>query len=139
MNWGKGLITGMAIFMLFILSMCFYMFRIPADEYDHQYYEKGLNFNADFAKEQQVLKDHAQPQIALNGAIVDINFAGPATGTAKFIRPSSAALDKSFAIETGNQTAAKLPVNSLAKGRWRLLLQWQSGKKQYLYQQELNL
>ncbi|MFD2872925.1 FixH family protein [Mucilaginibacter ximonensis] len=139
MNWGKGLITGMAIFMLFILSMCFYMFRIPADEYDHQYYEKGLSFNADFAKEQQVLKDHAQPQILLDGEIVNVSFTGPAFGTAKFIRPSSAAQDKSFAIETGNQTLAKLPVSGLAKGRWHLLLQWQSGKKQYLYQQELNL
>ncbi len=41
MNWGKGIITGMIIFMLFILSMCIYMFRMPADEYDHQYYEKA--------------------------------------------------------------------------------------------------
>ena len=139
MNWGKGLITGMAIFMLFILSMCIYMFRVPADEYDHQYYEKGLSFNADLAKERLVVADRAQPQIIVAGTAITVTFTRPAKGTAKFIRPSSAAQDKSFAIETGDQTVTALPVGALAKGRWNLLLEWQSGQKHYLYQQQVTL
>ena len=139
MNWGKGLILGMSVFMLFILSMCFYMFRVPADEYDHQYYEKGLGFNADFAKERQVVTDHAEPKVTVTGNTVIVAFTAPATGTAKFIRPSSASQDKGYAINTRTQNTVALPVGQLAKGRWHIQLEWQSGKKQYLYQQELSL
>jgi hypothetical protein len=139
MNWGKGIITGMAIFMLFILSMCFYMFRVPADEYDHQYYEKGLRFNADYDKERQVITDHAQPKVTVAGDGIILAFTTAARGTAKFIRPSSAAQDQRFALETGPDGTARLPVGALAKGRWHLLLEWQSGQKHYLYQQELTL
>ncbi|MFA6083960.1 FixH family protein [Mucilaginibacter sp.] len=139
MNWGKGIIAGMIIFMLFILSMCIYMFRMPKDEYDHQYYEKGLSFNQDYAKERQVLADQAQPQIRVTGAEVTIAFTGPAKGTAKFIRPSSAAMDKTFNIQTGAEKTALLPVGSLARGRWRILLEWESGSKNYLYEKEVAL
>ncbi|MCQ6959224.1 FixH family protein [Mucilaginibacter aquariorum] len=139
MNWGKGLITGMAIFMLFILSMCFYMFRIPADEYDHQYYEKGLRFDADFDKERRVVTEQAQPQIRISSTEIKVAFTKPAKGTARFIRPSSAAQDKRFAIQTGEDTTVLLPVGSLAKGRWHLLLEWESGEKQYLFQKEITL
>lgn len=125
--------------MLFILSMCFYMFRVPADEYDHQYYEKGLRFNADFAKERQVVTDGAQPRITLDGTAISVIFAQPAQGTAKFIRPSSAKQDRRFTIATGPGNSLHLPAGALAKGRWHLVLEWQSNRKSYLYQQELTL
>lgn len=129
----------MIIFMLFILSMCIYMFRMPADEYDHQYYEKGLSFNADYAKERQVVADQAQPLIRVVGGEVTVTFKGPAKGTAKFIRPSSMVLDKTFTIQTGMQKTALLSVGSLLKGRWHILLEWESGRKSYLYQKEVAL
>ncbi len=64
MNWGKGIIAGMIIFVLFIAGMCIYMFTSPQDDFDQQYYEKGLTFNHDYDREQQVTKDHAEPLIA---------------------------------------------------------------------------
>jgi len=102
MNWGKGIIIGMALFMAFILCMCIYMFRMPADEYDHQYYEKGLNFDKDYDRERQVYKDHAIPLISISGKELTVTFVHPANGSIRFIRPSSEALDKTFKITTGN-------------------------------------
>ena len=137
MNWGKGLIIGMAIFMLFIISMCVYMFRMPADEYDHQYYEKGLNFDKDFAKEKQVVADHTQPAISIEAGQAHIAFTKPANGTARFIRPSSEALDKTFQLNTNSSSSTSLALNGLVAGKWRLVLDWKSGDKAYLYQQEV--
>lgn len=139
MNWGKGIIAGMVIFMLFILSMCFYMFRMPADEYDHHYYEKGLNFDKDFAREKQVVKDHAQPVISISGKQVTIAFSGPAKGSVKFIRPSSEALDKTFQLNTGAGKVAGLSATNLVNGRWQMVLDWESAGKAYLYEQEVDL
>ena len=129
----------MGLFMLFIIFMCVKMFRLPADEYDHRYYEKGLNFDKDYAKEKQVAADKAQPQIRVSGKAVNIIFTGQASGTARFVRPSSEALDKTFAIHTQAERSIMLPVGSLAKGRWRIVLEWESGHKNYLYEKEVDL
>ncbi|QEC79557.1 nitrogen fixation protein FixH [Mucilaginibacter ginsenosidivorax] len=139
MNWGKGIVAGMAMFMLFIIFMCVRMFALPADEYDHHYYEKGLNFDKDYAKEKQVVTDHAQPAIQVNGKLVNITFTAPATGSIKFIRPSSQALDKTFPINTELDRVANVSATSLVKGRWHIVLEWQSNRKPYLYEKEVDI
>jgi hypothetical protein len=139
MNWGKGIIAGMAMFMLFIIFMCVKMFALPADEYDHHYYEKGLNFNKDYAREKQVITDQAQPLIRINGKQISITFKSPATGSAKFIRPSSQALDKTFLINTELGKTASLLAPTLVKGRWHMVLEWQSNRKLYLYEKDVDI
>jgi hypothetical protein len=139
MNWGKVIIIGMGLFMLFIILMCVKMFRLPADEYDHHYYEKGLNFDKDYAKERQVITDKAQPMIRISGREVNIAFAEQAIGTARFVRPSSEALDKIFNIQTGTEKTTAMSVSSLAKGRWHIVLEWKSDHKNYLYEKEVDL
>jgi hypothetical protein len=139
MNWGKGIIIGMGLFMLFIIFMCVKMFSLPADEYDHHYYEKGLNFDKDYVKERQVVTDKAQPLIRVVGREVNIAFAEPARGTATFVRPSSEALDKTFTIRTDPEKTTVISVGSLAKGRWHIVLAWESNRKNYLYEKEVDL
>jgi hypothetical protein len=139
MNWGKGIIIGMGLFMLFIILMCVKMFALPADEYDHHYYEKGLSFDKDYAKERQVIKDNARPVIYINGRQVKITFSAPANGSVRFIRPSSEALDKIFQLNTDTGNVAEIPVPALVKGRWQMVLEWKSAKKSYLFEQEADL
>ncbi|WP_419701544.1 FixH family protein [Mucilaginibacter sp. NFX135] len=139
MNWGKGIMLGMALFMLFIIGMCIHMFRMPADEYDHHYYEKGLNFDQDYNKERQVVMDKAWPQIRMNGNSVRIDFKKSAEGNIRFIRPSSEGLDKVFPLNTTAGKTATFSVAALVKGRWQLVLQWKSGQKNYLYEEEVDL
>lgn len=139
MNWGKGIIIGMGLFMLFIILMCVKMFALPADEYDHHYYEKGLNFDKDFDKEKQVVKDHARPLISIIEKQVSVTFAEPAKGNIKFIRPSSEALDKTFQLNTDNGLVTQISARALTEGRWRVVLEWQSNKKAYLYEQEVDI
>ena len=137
MNWGKGIITGMVLFMVFILGMCIYMFRMPADEYDHQYYEKGLNFDKDFEKEKQVYKDYAQPDINISDRDLSITFNEPAVGTVRFIRPSSEALDQIVPLNTNGGKVTTLSVSSLVAGQWQMVLEWKSSNKSYLYHKEI--
>lgn len=139
MNWGKGIIMGMALFMLFIILMCVKMFSIPADEYDHHYYEKGLNFDKDYAKERQVSIDNAQPLIEITGNDIHLTFKGEAEGTAKLVRPSSVLMDRSFAIKTDANDVATLPLTHVATGRWHIVLEWVSNHKNYLYEKEFDL
>lgn len=137
MNWGKGIVLGMIVFMLYIIGMSIYMFMAPADEYDHQYYEKGLTFNADYKKEKQVFNDHAQPQIAVAAGSVKLSFKAPVKGTISFIRQSDKTLDRKDKLDSGTGRDIEFGTSNFAKGRWRLVMDWQSDNKVYLYQQEI--
>ncbi|WP_184547163.1 FixH family protein [Mucilaginibacter sp. FT3.2] len=137
MNWGKGIIGGMVLFMLFIISMCVYMFMIPEDGYDHQYYEKGLNFDKDYNKERQVEQDGARPLIHVSRKAVIITFTKPALGRVKFVRLANQILDKEFKLDSIAGNTIVIPVQSIAAGRWQLVLNWESNHKAYLYQEEI--
>ncbi|MEO6148744.1 MAG: FixH family protein, partial [Mucilaginibacter sp.] len=80
MNWGKGLIIGMSIFMLFIIAMVIAMFNQPADDYDAQYYEKGLSYDTTFNKERQVITDNAKPVLTIENNVLIIVFTAAAKG-----------------------------------------------------------
>ena len=137
MNWGKGIIIGMAIFVVFIVGMCIYMIASPTDAFDHQYYEKGLSFNQDYNREEQVTKDHAQPQIEIEDHQIKFVFSQPAKGTIKFMRPSSTSKDRVYSINSAKGLASSVPLESFAAGKWQLVFEWTSNHKAYLYQQEI--
>jgi hypothetical protein len=139
MNWGKGLILGMSLFMLFIIGLVVRMFTAPADEYDHSYYEKGLNFDADYKRERQVVLDKATPLIQQNNKTLLLKFIAPAKGNIKFIRPSNQQLDKDFPINSNVDNEASASTVGIQPGKWQLLLTWQSNHKEYRYQQEIYL
>jgi hypothetical protein len=134
MNWGKSIVITLVVFVVFITGMSVYMFGTPQDDYDHDYYEKGLDFDKDYAKEENVVKYHAQPMIQLENEAVTIAFHTVATGTIKFERPSNTGMDKLFKISASSFT---LPDSELAKGEWQLTLTWESNGHDYLYHQKI--
>ncbi|OCX53887.1 hypothetical protein BEL04_06265 [Mucilaginibacter sp. PPCGB 2223] len=138
MNWGKGIIGGMIAFMLFIIGMGIYMFTVPEDGYDHQYYEKGLSFNNDFNKERQVTIDNARPVITADRQAVALTFTVPAKGVVKFVRPSDAHLDREYEFNT-NGDVFLLSRQNIPDGEWQVVIDWKSNNKAYLYQQKFYL
>jgi hypothetical protein len=139
MNWGKGIIVGMSIFILFIVAMCVYMIASPHDSFDNQYYEKGLSFDRDYAREEQVTKDHAQPSIVIEGRQIKFLFSKPARGTVKLISPSSSTPDKVYSFTSENGDEAHIVPEHFSSGKWQLVLEWESDNKNYLYQQAIYL
>lgn len=136
MNWGKGIVIGMTCFVAFIVSLGVFMFMQP-DDYDQQYYEKGLAYDKDYGKEKQVITDHAQPLINLQDTALTITFHQPAHGQINFVRPSDRHLDKIINLETGMLNKSLIPISRLATGQWQLELSWTSDGKAYLYKQEI--
>ena len=134
MNWGKGIILVLAIFILFISGMSIYMFLAPVDDYDHQYYENGLNFDHDYNRERQVIKDHATPSVRVANQKFFLGFTQPVTGHIKFLRPSDTALDKTFKLE-GKEI--EISLKTIPVGQWQLVMAWESNHKAYLYHKEV--
>src|SRR4051812_44209133 len=116
MNWGKGIVGGMIIFMLFIIAMCVYMFAIPNDEYDDKYYEKGLNYDVDYKRNKHVIEDKAQPKIVVDSCCIEITFPQLINGQAKLMRPSGNVVDKVIPIGNKNGQLVQILTNNLVNG-----------------------
>lgn len=136
MNWGKTIVISLSTFIIFIAGMSIYMLASPQDDYDQDYYEKGLSFDKDYAREENVVKYHAQPQIQLSSYAVEVAFTGKATGTIKFERPSDNQMDKIYQV---NALKLTVPVTNLATGKWQVIVDWKSNGRPYLYQHEITI
>ena len=137
MNWGKATIVILIAFVLFICSLGYRMFTAPVDDYDHQYYEDGLNFDRDYTRERQVSRDHVAPLIVIGTNVIRLQFPQIVQGQVNFMRPSSDARDYSFPLDNRNGKPIEILTKNMAKGKWQLVFDWKSGHKSYLYQQEV--
>ena len=137
MNWGKAIILGMAAFMMFILVLGIRMMTQPTDDYDHDYYEKGLTFDTDYRKEKQMMIDDAQPVAQLRDSNLTVKFKEMAVGKIHFLRPADRSLDRTLKFNSDINGNWKTSLTLPATGEWRLVFEWESNKKQYLYEQEI--
>ena len=137
MNWGTKLGIGMALFISFIVTLGVLMIRSDSDDLvDTDYYEKGIGYEKDYIRKSQVETDRAQPTITSNGSL-KIVFVRPATGRVKFIHPSDKKMDKILGMKSNTDNLVELPLAQMAKGHWKLLLEWESDEKAYLYEKEI--
>jgi len=145
MNWGKSIVLVLGLFMGMILSMAIYLMSRPSDDFDPNYYEKGIHFDQDYVRERQVFMDKVEPQIHQNQKTIQIHFQNPVanpsggniSGKIWIIRPSTGKLDTNFSIFTGKGNEWNLKGDFLAKGNWQLVLEWTQNHHAYLYHKEI--
>ena len=124
--------------MSFIIVLAVKMINSKTDALvDTDYYEKGLNYDKDYNRKEQVKTDKAAPQINLiNGNIVLI-FKDRAEGEIKMVRNSDKKLDKNISVKTDAQHLVRVPLEGLEKGQWRLIISWTTDGKAYLDEREV--
>lgn len=136
MNWGKGLVIGLVLFMSFITILVVLMFRSAEDSFDKDYYEKGLAYDVEYQQKQQVITDQAEPTISYNDEVLSITFKAADSGQINFKRPSSKKEDKVI-----NFTDNEVNINrkELLNGEWKIILKWTYDQKNYLYEKSIFL
>jgi len=140
MNWGTKIILGMASFMIFIVVLGIMMFNSKKDALvDTDYYEKGINYNQTYNSKEQTKNDHAKPEIILNQDMLLLTFKEKAAGTIKLMRTADKNLDKAIPFTSNVNKQVIIPSAGLQKGSWRLIIDWGSGSKKYLYEQEITI
>lgn len=138
MNWGVKIIIGMLCFMSFIIVLAVMMFNSKSDALvDTDYYEKGLAYDEDYKRKEQVNTDDAAPEISVVNGYILLAFKDQAEGDIKLIRNSDKRLDKKISIHTNNANLVKIPTDGIEKGLWRLIMTWRSDGKAYLNEQEV--
>lgn len=136
MNWGKGIVLGLLAFVIFITAMGIKMFAQP-DDVDHEYYEKGLAFDADYNREKQVMTDKLQPTIHFTGDTMLVKFVKPLKCKITLMRPSDRLMDKTVTMVSNGSNEIEIPTKNLARGPWQLTFEWADQRKKYLYNEEV--
>lgn len=128
----------MAVFIVFIIGLGVIMLLSNTDALvETDYYEKGIGYDIDYRKKEQVAADHAQPDIRINEKNIILTFVNPASGNIKFLRPDNKLLDKNIQLKSGVGNSVVLPVTNFVRGRWRIMLNWNSLGRDYLYEKEI--
>jgi hypothetical protein len=137
MNWGTKLVIGMGLFMSFIITLAVLMIRSESDDLvDVNYYEKGIEYDKDYIRKNQLITDKAEPEISVSDQLTII-FKSPAKGSIRFIHPSDKTKDNTLSIDSGSDNQVQIPLNEYRKGHWKVSIEWKSNEKSYLYEKDI--
>lgn len=140
MNWGTKLVTGMLLFMGFIITLSVMMIRSKSDDLvESDYYEKGLAYDVAYTRKQQVKTDAAEPEIIVAHNQLQIIFKRPAQGKIKLRHASNKEKDRILDFKNGASNEVIVPIEQLDRGLWHLVLDWDSDAKAYLFEQDIHL
>jgi len=141
MNWGTKLVIALGLFMSFIIVLSMRMiFSDKDDLVEKDYYQKGLNYDAEYAKVQKVQEDGAEPVISIGlDKQLDIQFKRPSRGIAKLVHSSNRDKDRVFKISSDTGKVVKLKLNNLVSGYWHLELDWKSDTSSYIFKKKVYL
>ncbi|WP_412468675.1 FixH family protein [Pedobacter sp. KLB.chiD] len=143
MNWGTKIIMGMFAFMLFIVAMVIYMFHMHGRDalIEENYYEKGINYNAEYDARQNVLQDDAKPRITITNTQLVIQLKDSAQYELILMRPANSNDDiKREGYTTGPSNLILVDRAKMVNGMWFLNLSWRNhaGKK-YMFKNNITL
>lgn len=142
MNWGTKIVMGMVAFMAFIVGMVIYMFHVHGRDalIEENYYEKGINYNAEYDAKQNVLNDNAKPEITITNTQVVIQLKDSAQYELVLMRPANSDDDVKLKGNTsGNSHLILVDKTKMAKGVWFINLSWHTGSKAYLFKNNITL
>ena len=142
LNWG----TGIAIFYtIFVVSLVMQVFK--SRQYDHSlvvdnYYEEDIKYQShyDKLKNTQQLDKNLDFQYDSKAGELSIQFPKEgAEGTILLFRPSSSKYDQLVTISLEEGNIQHIPTNQLAKGLWRVKVNWQAEGLDYYHEDSVVL
>lgn len=142
MNWGTKLVLGMAAFMLFVIGMVVYMFRVHGNDslVEEDYYEKGLDYDKEYDAKRNTLLDKAEPSVKIEASKIIIQLKDSASYELKISNASKAKEDRSSKGATiGDANLIIVDTETMNKGLWTLNLKWTSNGKNYQYNKNITL
>ncbi len=139
-NWGTGIFIAMLSFMIFILSFVYK--AVALDEYQHElvsedYYKDELHYQEEIDK--MINATFLKQDISLRNSNLGVHISFPQDidessikGKIFFQRLSNEKLDFYEDIDlTGHEQL--ISIDKLVSGKWIVKVDWEDGKKEYLF------
>lgn len=140
MNWGKGIVIGMSLFMGFILTLVVIMMRQDVDLVREDYYQHELQFNNQYDAEKVYIQSGKKISISYSNDTLILDFPeGFQSGefTLFLQRPSDERMDFSMKLQATKNL--RIPVSKLAKGHYNCYINGVYKGEKYQMNQEITL
>ncbi len=136
-SWGWGIIASFVVFMSGTAAWVAYAMTSEVDLVRSDYYEYSLKQDETATAQENarllgtyLVLDTKRPD---NNILLQIpaEQATNASGTVKLYRPNSPASDRSLPLKVSENGAMTIPTATLAKGVWKITIDWSASGKSY--------
>lgn len=141
-NWGIAIII---VIILFFGSMAFRIWLSYQQDLNlvmEDYYPKGINFQQQIQKENNLNKLKQKPQIVLKGAHLLIIYPGSfkghnLKGSILVYRPSDSKLDHKFEMNPDTTMIQMIDANQFISGKYQVKMDWEMDDTPYYMEKEI--
>jgi nitrogen fixation protein FixH len=139
MNWGYKIAIGFTIFCLSIIGVTVYFMMQKVDVVTENYYEKELKYQDQIDKVTRTRALKEAVEITNTGKELIIKFPNEPDKNQKkdFIslyRPSDNTKDVKIPLITDTARTQIISIERIAKGYWKVQINWTSGGSEYYYE-----
>ncbi len=140
MNWGLRIVIGMGLAMTAVVATGIYMVSKDSDTLEeNDYYERGMQYEAEYEKKENVVRDHSKATVLMNQDSLIFHFTGAENkGIIYLKRPSDRNMDKTLPFVTST-SYYQISRNQLHTGAWQIRIEWQHDGRNYLQDEHLFL
>ena len=143
-NWAVMVPAFYISFVLVLVAFVVWTTTQKVELVDNNYYDKDLVYQQHIDKVERTnqLAEQVFVANAQNNVIVkfpSIFQKEKITGEIYFFRPSSSAMDKKFAIGPDSTGIQMIRSDKLAKGHWKVKIEWQANNVSYYNEQSLEI
>ena len=145
-KWGIGIFTLYGGFVLFILICVAFASMQSFDLVEPDYYQKGIDYQQQIDRLDRTAASGETPAIGYDATQNGIMVAFPSTvvpgearGTITLFRPSNAQWDKTVPLNLDSEGKQVISAAALAKGRWRVKVNWTIGDSAYYAEDYMDL
>jgi hypothetical protein len=143
-SWGTGVVIGIIIFITLSITMTVIFMTQDVSLVSDNYYEKSLEYQDEIDKQNRTKSLDEQVQINFNGELISVLFSADylekkISGEIYFYRPSDSSLDFKLPLQISEDGSQIIPVQRLAKGFWRMKLNWTMAGNMYYNERAITI
>ncbi|MCX6163912.1 MAG: FixH family protein [Ignavibacteriae bacterium] len=144
MNWGIKILIFYLGFVVMVLASVFFAMTQRVELVSDNYYEKELKYQEQIDKSQRTKSLKEKTEIQLIDRQIKIKFPNlPDKNYTKYsillYRPSDPSKDLKISVLTDSLGIQIIPIEKLAKGFWKIKINWASNEAEYYDESILNI
>lgn len=139
-GWGTAVWALYGVFVVFVLALVVFASVQSMDLVEPDYYQKGQRYQQRIDRMNRVRNLETSPKILYERLQQHITVTFPTSdaavpgGTITLFRPSDAGKDVVVPIQTDEMSRQYVSTASLARGLWRVKVEWRLGDADYYHE-----
>ena len=144
MNWGKGIFITFVLFAALMTTMAVISMRQEVGLVAPDYYKQEIAYQDQIDRINNYNQLAEKPRVSVDRISSDVVLSFPKSmsssiqkGELKLYRPSTTGVDQVYKLELDEAGEQRINISQSLKGRWKVMLYWESNKNSIQYYNEV--